>query len=60
MAQEKLIKEQRKDKRTEQMKELYERPDFEIIELEGEVATLSTLKDSNETDIIPLDMEEFL
>ena len=35
------------------MKEVYETPDFEIIELEGEVATASTFKASNETDIIP-------
>ena len=36
------------------MKETYESPDFEIIELEGETATASTLKDSNETDILNL------
>ena len=33
------------------MKEVYESPDFEVIELEGEIATARTIKDSNETDI---------
>ena len=42
------------------MKEAYESPDFEIIELEGEVATARLEKDSNETDILslPLDLGE--
>ena len=41
------------------MKETYERPDFEIVELEGEIATANTLKDSNETDILTIDMGEY-
>lgn len=41
-----------------QMKEVYETPDFEVIELEGEIATASTFKDSNETDIIPSFLDE--
>lgn len=36
------------------MKEVYESPDFEVIELEGEIATARTIKDSNETDILNL------
>lgn len=40
-----------------QMKETYESPDFEVIELEGEVATANTIKDSNETDILSMDWE---
>ena len=39
------------------MKDTYESPDFEVIELEGEVATANTIKDSNETDILSMDWE---
>ena len=38
------------------MKEVYDSPDFEVIELEGEIATANTITDSNETDIIPMYM----
>lgn len=41
------------------MKETYERPDFEVIELEGEIATARTIKDSNETDILNLYLDEY-
>ena len=41
-------------RRIKQMKEVYESPDFEVIELEGEIATANTIKDSNETDILNL------
>lgn len=39
-----------------QMKEAYESPDFEVVELEGEVATSNLIKDSNETDILSVDL----
>ena len=41
------------------MKEVYESPDFEVIELEGEIATARTIKDSNETDILNLSLDEY-
>ena len=41
------------------MKEVYESPDFEVIELEGEIATAGTIKDSNETDILNLSLDEY-
>lgn len=43
----------------ETKKEVYESPDFEVIELEGEVATARTIKDSNETDILSMDLEQY-
>ena len=42
-----------------QLKEVYESPDFEVIELEGEIATARTIKDSNETDILNLSLDEY-
>ena len=36
------------------MKEVYESPDFEVIVLEGEIATASAMTDSNETNLMPL------
>ena len=41
------------------MKEVYESPYFEVIELEGEIATARTIKDSNETDILNLSLDEY-
>ncbi len=40
------------------MKEVYEIPDFEVIELEGEVATANMIIDSNETEILSLNLDE--
>ncbi len=41
------------------MKEIYERPYFEVIELEGDIATAKTIKDSNETDILNMYLDEY-
>lgn len=48
-----------KETAKETMKEVYESPDFEVIELEGEVATARIIKDSNETDILSMDWESY-
>ena len=39
------------------MKETYEKPDFEMIELEDEITATNVMKDSNESDIVNMDLE---
>ena len=41
------------------MKEVYETPDIEIVELETEIETTDMLKDSNETDILSIQLDQY-